>query len=460
MSYLNASTLTDSKFIFRVILGTLITLLLTACPTETKLPTVTLSGLASVTTETTVVLTANATTAPGSGFDNVGPAISKVELYDGTKKLLEKITAPYTFEVKLTSSDNGTKRFKAKVYDQTGAVGESNTVTMDVNITVQDTTSPMVISVDPPSGATGVLKDKTITVTFSEPMNQAATQAAFQSTDLPFNSITFSWDKSGKILTILPNKPFEYLETKDPFSAPLNYRYSLTNTATDIAGNKLVGISTYFSTMKKVSSVISSTDNLTGGITSDGTVKSSDCSKICLGDDSLNRQSRGFIDFSLRILPDKVLPSNVLSASLSFLVDTIYVGNPYLNLLYGCQYDPDYRANLCYTLTLENVYYGRTLIREAFEVVATSEIKRYLMPDGDRYTGQEVGQHNPAHTWNSVDVLSAIQKDLTNKTPQDYHSQYRLRFFTPSNFDGKADYIMVENAGSNRPKLELVYLIP
>jgi hypothetical protein len=459
------NTLTSRTLSFDVvsrgIVAVIIAVFFTACPNENKLPTITLSGLASVTTATTLVLTANVTPALGSGFDNIGPPVTKVELYDGVKKISEKTSAPYAFEIKLASIDNGTKQFKAKAYDQAGAVGESNVVTVNVKIADTDTTPPSIISLDPPNGSTGVTKDKAITVTFSEPMNQAATQNAFQSTDLPYNSVTFSWDKDGKILTILPNKPFEYLETKDPFAIPLSYKYSLTNTATDIVGNKLTGISTSFSTMKKVSSTISSTDDLTGGVWSDGSVKSADCPKICLGDDISNRQLRGFVDFSLKLLPSKVTPNNILSASLSFLVELTYTGNPYLNLLYDCQYDPyDYRADMCYTVALESLYYGRTLTRDAFEIAPISEVTRYLMTDGDRYTGQEVEQHRPVHTWNSVDVLKAVQTDLTNKIPQDYHSQYRVRFLKPSNFDGKADYIVMDNAGSNRPKLELVYLAP
>jgi hypothetical protein len=70
--------------------------------------------------------------------------------------------------------------------------------------------APVVVSVSPANGTTGVSANTTIVVTFSKPMDRALTQAAYQSTDLPTANVTFTWDVSDTVMTIKPNAALEY----------------------------------------------------------------------------------------------------------------------------------------------------------------------------------------------------------------------------------------------------------
>lgn len=55
-----------------------------------------------------------------------------------------------------------------------------------------DTTPPTVVSISPANGATAIESDANIIITFSEGMDQAATEAAYQSADLPTSEVSFS----------------------------------------------------------------------------------------------------------------------------------------------------------------------------------------------------------------------------------------------------------------------------
>lgn len=58
-----------------------------------------------------------------------------------------------------------------------------------------DTTAPTIASISPDRMDEGVYEDEAIVIQFSEAMDKAQTQAAFQSADIP--GVTFSWNASG-----------------------------------------------------------------------------------------------------------------------------------------------------------------------------------------------------------------------------------------------------------------------
>ena len=121
-----------------------------------------------------------------------------------------------------------------------------------------DTTPPSIVSITPASGATGIAKNADIVITFSEKMNQAATQAAYQSTDLPASGVTFNWNADGTVLTINPNADLAYT------AAGKTYSFSLSTTATDVAGNALPATTSSFKTFKQITTTINSTAALDG----------------------------------------------------------------------------------------------------------------------------------------------------------------------------------------------------
>ena len=63
-----------------------------------------------------------------------GAAITKIEFFDGTTKLGESTTSPYTLAVAYTAADNGTHTHHAVVTDATSATATSNDVAVTVAI--------------------------------------------------------------------------------------------------------------------------------------------------------------------------------------------------------------------------------------------------------------------------------------------------------------------------------------
>jgi chitinase len=104
---------------------------------DTTKPTV---SLASSSTNVTV---AGSITLTATANDNVG--VSKVEFFDGSTKLSEDATAPYTASVALTAANNGSKSYTAKAFDATGNNETSPAVAVTVNI-VADTKGPILLS--------------------------------------------------------------------------------------------------------------------------------------------------------------------------------------------------------------------------------------------------------------------------------------------------------------------------
>jgi serine protease AprX len=93
-----------------------------------------------------------------------------------------------------------------------------------------DATPPTVTAVTPSEGATGVATNTNVTVTFSEPMDQASVQSAFSLVKAGGASVagTFSW--SGSTVTFDPTANLD---------AASQYNATVTTAAKDVAGNAL-----------------------------------------------------------------------------------------------------------------------------------------------------------------------------------------------------------------------------
>lgn len=100
-----------------------------------------------------------------------------------------------------------------------------------VTVTAPDTTPPTVTSTDPADGATGIPVDKTVTVTFTENIRQAARYDDISVEDADGNAVTFTKGISGKVLTIDPTGDLDYATA---------YRVNIPAGAVeDTAGNDL-----------------------------------------------------------------------------------------------------------------------------------------------------------------------------------------------------------------------------
>jgi hypothetical protein len=121
-----------------------------------------------------------------------------------------------------------------------------------------DTTAPTIVSVSPADGSSGVRKDVSISITFSEPMNRERTQAAYSSADLAPSAVTFAWSADDTVLTIDPVSDLVYVADTVPLRAsPKKYSFTLTSAATDRAGNGLASeFAGSFTTSRQVTQML------------------------------------------------------------------------------------------------------------------------------------------------------------------------------------------------------------
>ncbi|ACO47253.1 Ig-like domain-containing protein [Deinococcus deserti] len=109
------------------------------------------------TTPPTVALgaTPNSLTAAGNvvlkaeAKDNV--AVTKVEFYEGDKKIGEDTTAPFEFTAALNISQNGKRTYTATAYD---AAGNKTSASTEITVAISDTTAPTVTLAATPNPVT------------------------------------------------------------------------------------------------------------------------------------------------------------------------------------------------------------------------------------------------------------------------------------------------------------------
>jgi hypothetical protein len=116
--------------------------------------------------------------------------------------------------------------------------------------------APVVTAVAPVGGAVGVAPGAAVTVAFGEPMDQAATQAAFslRAASGPAVAGTFVW--SGTTLTFRPSAPL---------AKGVTYTATVATGARDAAGNPLAAARTWsFTTVRALTAVPASAAVETG----------------------------------------------------------------------------------------------------------------------------------------------------------------------------------------------------
>jgi hypothetical protein len=132
-----------------------------------------------------------------------------------------------------------------------------------------DDTAPVVISMSPADGESGVLADAQVIVTFSEPMDKAVTQQAFQSPDL--GSVTMTWNAAGDELTITPAEFLEWSFVESPADPAIAYAYAITTVARDLAGNELEqDAAASFTTMRGQHVLLTLDGEMSGSVTQGG----------------------------------------------------------------------------------------------------------------------------------------------------------------------------------------------
>ncbi|MDP2275382.1 MAG: Ig-like domain-containing protein [Archangium sp.] len=211
--------------------------------------------------------------------------------------------------------------------------------------TAPDTTRPTVISTSPLNAAVGVSFASPITVTFSEPMRQAAAQAAFQITSpTGFNGGTFSWNAASTVMTYDP---------PDAFAQGTQVSFQVTTAAEDLAGNAMAATVSRSFRVRRIATTSFFASGTTDGASFDpraGYIRSNaSCSSASLntGTSALAGDSeQGFITFNLAALAQ--LDNVVIRLALVNIEQRVCAST-----LGGASFDSD--------ISLSHVDYGATL---------------------------------------------------------------------------------------------------
>ncbi len=149
-----------------------------------------------------------------------------------------------------------------------------------------DQEPPTILSITPNNGSVGVLTTQTIVIEFSEPMNREATASAY-STASAGGLVGFEWTEDSKAVTIHHGLSYQ--------DSPFLHAFSITTSATDVAGNPLRDdVQSSFTLAKALDKVVTVRDNrnwrpgVTGAY-----------SYILAGDETDTGITRGFFAYDL-----------------------------------------------------------------------------------------------------------------------------------------------------------------
>lgn len=326
------------------------------------------------------------------------------------------------------------KTFTLTATNASGATTQTTSVSVGAGA---DTTPPTVISVEPTDGATGVKFEANIVITFSEKMDQVATQNAFQSESNLGGELTFNWNAEGTVLTIDPAGGFGYARGEDVNTlAPRTFNFTLGAAAKDSAGNALTSVSSSFSTLRRVQFDLQAIRDYSGTASNAGvfykapnTLELGDFSRL----DGSKIISRAFLTFDLSKIPSDIV-------DFDYAVLAVYklgiVGNPY-----------------------------------AFGFVGTNHVSGGTATTGDVYNTPNLGSlgaiddsSEAFDRYVALDVLSAVRDDINNRASRNNLSQYMLAFpGIATNNDNQSDYVIYSSGFGDvntSPKLQISYLIP
>ncbi len=297
-----------------------------------------------------------------------------------------------------------------------GSAGSAGAINVD--------TPPVVTETTPSDGTAGVSDDVVLVVTFSEPMNTSSVEAAYQSDDLPAESVTFAWNSEETELSITPNAPLTYAEgtNLDELVAE-SYSFTIGTGAEDLTGNALEAQETVtFTTLRRCSEDLNNNASLSGYYRNGA---GGNNLFIIAGDEGAedNRQFKGFFTFDIGDLPDNI--QSFEKADLQVTQDTVN-SSPYSDL--G-------------TLSVHSIIFS-SAAQAAFDASSLHEL---TIPNS-----ATLGQK-------TVNALAAVSDDYAARDSRtDPYSQYRLEFSKPTDNDGTADQARFDTTAT----LELTYLVP
>jgi hypothetical protein len=289
---------------------------------------------------------------------------------------------------------------------------------------------PHIVSVSPEDGANGISSDVQIVITFSEPMDQEATEAAYQSEGVPSSQVSFAWNDAGTQLTITPDAPLAYPVGASPDAVPARrINFFVSASAQDLEGTQLESPEEFsFSLLRQIDTTLPAQQNrdLTGSWRSNDTYGQGVCARnqetICVGDTGTGgEQYKGFISFDLGTLPTSM--ARLSTARLNLQI-TQRPGNPFNGL--GA-------------LALDHASFD-AIGPDAFDADPISELG-------------SIANAGNAGTVLRVDVREAVEADIGERSL----SQFRLQFEQVTDDDGNADTLV---STWDTQSIDISYLIP
>lgn len=276
-----------------------------------------------------------------------------------------------------------------------------------------DTTPPTVLNSTPGSGATGVERNASITVVFSEPMDKASAQTAFAITSpTGFNAGVFDWNAAGTEMTFNPDAEF-------PYGTEVTWRVSTA--AKDLSANTLATSDTRTFRVIRVTTVTIDFDPETSGSATapDYWRQSYLYNFEEIGDWSSNQPIKLFLGFKLIALPEDL--SRVTKSELKWNVSG-QEGNPY---------------NTLGNILLERVYIGEKVALSTIDETNPRAKEQYESPA----ISPTLNITNNVRSDLSVDVTPLVASAWSDRTNQSKRAQFRLRFENATDSDGQSDIV-------------------
>ncbi len=210
----------------------------------------------------------------------------------------------------------------------------------DGTSTTGDAVVPTVVETIPADSAVGVRDDVALVIRFSTAMDQAATQAAYQSASIPAALVTFAWNDAGDELTVTPNAPLAYASGSDPGVAALAYDFTITTAARSLDDAMLAAdVEVGFTTLRHIDQVLEHDAELSGNVGA----TSGALGSTMLGDRNTDEAVRWGVTFDLAELAPDV--AEVESAELRASWNQ-QSGNPWAGLGGGTVYQQVQFASL------------------------------------------------------------------------------------------------------------------
>jgi hypothetical protein len=288
----------------------------------------------------------------------------------------------------------------------------------------EDTIAPTVVAASPSDGAVGVTGNTNIVIQFSEPMDKVATQAAYQSAEIPAGSVTFTWNSEGTMLTIDPVTDLAYATGPTPDSVMAQaFSFTLSDLATDEAGNALAEPETVtFSTLRRIEHSFAPDTALCGFVRSNDGYSGT---FTYVGDNIFNGQYKGFATMDITALPEAIV--TIEEATLRLEQMNSVWDDPY--------------GDLGGTVNVHHVVFATkdlaALSAAPLSVVGVLSTDLVL-------------------EYKEISVLAQLEDDYANRDLRLNRSQYRLELPVVTDFDETADTARFD---SDTSELLVRYLI-